>query len=69
MTTVCPLALGLGAKALLDLEARMAMERAAREAIIELMALTSSRQALCDVMLSAGRGSAQLVSCLDEAHR
>ena len=43
------------------------MEQAAWEAIMELMVLTSSGQALCDVMLGVGRGSAQLASHLDEA--
>ena len=43
------------------------MEQAAWEAIMELMVLTSSGQALCDVMLGVGRGSAQLAPRLDEA--
>ena len=33
-----------------------------------LVALTSSGRALCDVVLGAGRGNAQLVPHLDEAH-
>ena len=44
----------------------MGVEWVASEAVREL---TSSRQALCDIVLGTGRGSAQLVSCLDEARR
>ena len=39
----------------------------AREAAIELEALNSSGQALCDIVLGAGRGSAELTLCHDEA--
>ena len=53
-STTC---LGLSAKALSDLEERMAMEQRAQQPIAELMALTSSGQAMCDIMLGVGRGS------------
>lgn len=36
--------------------------------VTELTALTSFGQAQCDIVLGAGRGSAQLASRLDEAH-
>ena len=65
-STAC---LGLHARALSDLEARTAMEQRAQEATTELMALTNSGQAMCDVMLGASQGSTQLALCLDEAHK
>jgi hypothetical protein len=57
------------AKALSDLEARTATERAAQEAVTELVALTISERALCNIVLGARRGSALLASRLDEARR
>ena len=51
-----PLVLGLQVRVLSDLEARTAMEQRAQEATVELMALTSSRQAMCDAMLGAAEG-------------
>lgn len=62
-----PLVLSLCARALSDLEARTAAEQRAQEATTELMALTSSRQAMYDVMVGASRGSTQLAPRLDEA--
>ena len=63
-----PLVLGLRSRALSNLEVRTATEQRAQEATTELMALTNSGQAMCDVMLGASQGSTQLALCLDEAH-
>ena len=49
--------LGLHVNALSDLEMRMATEQRTQEATTELMALTNSRQAMCDVMFGASLGS------------
>lgn len=56
--------------ALSDLEVRTTVEQRAQEVAIELVALTISRRAMCDVMLDAGRVDTQLTLHLDEArHR
>lgn len=57
---------GLCAGALLDLEARMAVEQRAQEVAAELAALITSRWAMCDVMLSIDRADTQLVLRIDE---
>ena len=45
----------------------MATEQRAQEVTTELMVLTSSGQAMCDVVLGASQGCAQLALRLDEA--
>ena len=59
--------LGLRARALSDQEEKAAANQKMLEMDNQLVALTTSGQALCDVMHSAGRGNTQLVLCLDES--
>ena len=56
--------LGLHTEALSDLEARTAVEQRAQEATAELVVLTISRWAVCDIMLGTGEADTQLALCL-----
>lgn len=58
---------GLRVKALSDLEERVAADQKAHEIAAQLAMLTAFGQALCDTVLGADQGNAQLALHLDEA--
>jgi hypothetical protein len=62
------LSLGLRTRALSDQEEKVAMIQKMLEMDNQLVVMTTSGWALCDVVLGAGQGSPQLVPHLDEAH-
>ena len=59
--------LGLRMRALSDQEEKVVVNQKMLELDNQLAALTTSRQALYDIVLGADRGNAQLVLRLDEA--